>query len=175
MSRARLLEDLQGFVLVAVGSVLLGAPAGLLWSAIAPRLDVRVSARGIEAGEVESSEAFIGADGSYFLVMLGMGVLCGLLAFWLCRRAGAAAVLGLAVGGSMAALIAMSVGLLPGADAAVDAVTEGSSFRGDIELYLGRLKDNELLFRSTWAFVAWPAGACIGFLARASWRPDELD
>jgi hypothetical protein len=174
VSRTRLVEDLQAFVLVAVGSVLLGAPAGLLWSAIAPRLDVHVSARGIDAGEVESSEAFIGADGSYFLLMLAVGVLCGLLGFRLFRQAGPAAVLGLAVGGAMAALVAMAVGLLPGAESAIDAVTEGSGFRGDIELYLGRLKDNELVMRSTWAFLAWPAGACLGFLARAAWRPELL-
>ncbi|MCU1588736.1 MAG: hypothetical protein JWN31_2229 [Frankiales bacterium] len=176
MSRTRLVADLQAVFGVVAGSVLLGAPAGLLWSAISPRVHVIVSAQGLDAGDLESDKAFIGADGTYFLLMLVMGLLCGLLAWWLFRRSGPVTVLALVVGGCAAALIAAAVGLMPGAQAAVDAVSEGSTFRGHIDLYLGRLHpDESITLRSTWACLAWPAGACIAFLAAALRRPQDLD
>ncbi|MCW2542701.1 MAG: hypothetical protein JWM40_253, partial [Frankiales bacterium] len=50
----------------------------------------------------------------------------------------------------------------------VGAVTEGSPFRGHIDLYLGRLEaDHSLALRAAWAFVAWPAGACAAFFSAA--------
>jgi hypothetical protein len=176
VSRTRLVADLQAVFAVVAGSVLLAAPAGLLWSALAPRVHLVVTTQGIDAGDLESDKAFIGADGTYFLLMLGMGMLCGLLAWWAFRRSGPVTVLALVVGGTAAALIAVSVGLMPGAQAAVDAVSPGTPFRGHIDLYLGRLqKDRSLSMRSSWAFVAWPAGACIAFLAAALRRPQDLD
>ncbi|MCW2544683.1 MAG: hypothetical protein JWM40_2235, partial [Frankiales bacterium] len=118
MSRTRLVQDVQTVFCVVAGFVLLGAPAGLLWSAVAPRVDVTVSAKGLDAGDIESSKAFIGADGSYVVVMLLMGILCGFLAWRLFARSGPVTVLAIVVGGTLAALIAASVGLMPGADAA---------------------------------------------------------
>lgn len=182
-SRTRLIQDLQAASVVVLGSLLLGAPAGLLWSHLAPRVQVTVSAQGPEIADVETNKGFIGADGSYFLVMLAMGVLCGLLAWWLFRRSGPASVLALVVGGTAAALVAAMVGLIPGADAAVCAVSEGSSFRGTTELYLGRLTQSaggctdgyHLSLRAAWAFVGWPAAACLAFLTAATVRPHELD
>lgn len=176
MSRTRLVADLQAIFGVVAGSVLLAAPAGLLWSAVAPRLHVTVSAQGLDAGDLESDEALVGADGTFFLLMLAMGLLCGLLAWWAFRRSGPVTVLALVVGGCAAGLVAAAVGLMPGADAAVAAVSQGSHFRGRIDLYLGRLQpDDSLALRSAWAFVAWPAGACIAFLAAALRRPQDLD
>lgn len=176
MSRTRLLADLQAVFAVVAGSALLGAPAGLLWSVLAPRLDVVVSAQGLDAGDLESDKAFIGADGTYFLLMLAVGLLCGLLAWWVFRRSGPITVLALVVGGCAGASIAAAVGLMPGADAAIDAVSAGSTFRGHVELYLGRLQaDDSLALRSTWALLAWPAGACMAFLAAALRRPQDLD
>lgn len=176
MSRTRLVADAQAALALMAGSVLLGAPAGLLWSVVAPRVHIIVSAQGLDAGDLESDKAFIGADGTYFLLMLGMGLLCGLVAWWVFRRSGPVTVLALVVGGGVAALVAASVGLMPGADRAVAAVAEGSSFRGHIDLYLGRLHpDKSLSLRAGSAFLAWPAGACLAFLAAALRRPQELD
>jgi hypothetical protein len=183
VSRTRLVQDLQTAVIVVVGSVLLGAPAGLLWSHIAPRVVVRMTAQGPEIPDIETNKGFVGADGSYFLVMLAMGVLCGLVAWWLFRRSGPITVLSLVVGGIVAALIAAEVGLLPGSQAAVCAVSEGSSFRGTVELYLGRLTQLpgscqhgfDLSLRSPWALVGWPVGALVAFLAAATIRPGGMD
>ncbi|MCU1594374.1 MAG: hypothetical protein JWO12_1766, partial [Frankiales bacterium] len=79
-------EDLTAFFGVVVASVLLGAPAGLLWSAVAPRYVVHYTSTGASTDDLESTKAFVAADGSYLLVVLGFGLLCGALAWWLARR-----------------------------------------------------------------------------------------
>lgn len=170
-------QDLTAFVAIVVGSVLLGAPAGLLWSAVAPRLSVTVSAQGQDVPDLESTKAFVGADGSYLVVMLVLGLICGGLAWRFARRAGPFAVLGLLVGGVLAALIAASVGLRPGSQHAIEALRQGSPFRGSVDLFLGRQdrKTGDRSLRATWAAVGWPVGALVAFLVFAFQRPEELD
>lgn len=168
-------EDLTAFVGIVVGSVLLGAPAGLLWSRVAPRLTVQIKADGPHVADLESSKAFIGADGSYLIVMFVLGLLCGLLAWRFARRSGPLTVLGLALGGTLAALIAASVGLRPGAHHAIEALKQGSPFRGSVHLFLGVRSGDALSLRAKWAAVGWPVGACLAFLLSALRRPEELD
>jgi hypothetical protein len=176
VSRTRLVEDVRALAWVVAGAVLLGAPAGLVWSAVSPRVDVTVTALGPEVPNGDSNEAFFGADGSYFLVMLVAGLLTGVIGWWLFRRSGPITVLALVVGGVLGALVAAEVGLMPGYQDALRAVSEGSSFRGHTDLYLGRLQpDRTVGLRASWAFVAWPAGACISFLLAALRRPHDLD
>ena len=168
-------EDLVAFVGIVVASVLLGAPAGLLWSRVAPHLTVRLTAQGADAPNIESTKAFVGADGSYLVVMLVAGVLCGALAWWFARRSGPWTVLALVIGGVLAALIAASVGLRPGAHQAIEALKEGSPVRGNVQLFLGRRTGNDLSLRAPWAAVGWPVGALTAFLIGALRRPEELD
>lgn len=175
-SRDRLMADLNVFSTMVAVIVLLGAPAGLVWSRVAPRLTVTVTDQGGDAPDLLSSKAFIGADASYLLIMVAMGVACGLLAWRFVRRSGPFAVGGLVVGGLLAALVAAEVGLRPGSDEALEALSETSGFRGEVELYLGRKDaEDELSLRAPWAAVGWPVGACVTFLALAFRRPEELD
>lgn len=168
--------DLTRAVLVVVGCVLLGAPAGLLWSAVAPRLSVTVENDGIHAPDIESTKTFIGADGSYLLVMLVAGILCGTLAWLFARRSGPWTVVALGVGGALAALIGAKVGLMPGSKHAIAALSPHSPFRGRIDLFLGSYgKDHHLHLRAPWAAVAWPVGAATAFLVGASMKPEEVD
>ncbi len=157
-----------------VASVLLGAPAGLLWSLVAPRLTVGVSDKGVSVSNLESTKAFVGADGTYLVVMLAVGFLCGALAWRFARRSGPWTVLGLAAGGVLAALIAASVGLRPGAHHAIEALRQGSTFRGTVDLYLGKRTGNNLSLRAPWAAVAWPVGALGAFLIGALRRPEQV-
>jgi hypothetical protein len=173
--RARRREDAIAFVGIVVASVLLGAPAGLLWSRIAPHLTVTVTDQGAQAPNIESTKAFVGADGTYLLVMLGVGVLCGVLAWVFARRSGPWTVVALVVGGVLAALIAASVGLRPGSQHAIEALREGSPVRGQVELFLGKRSGNDLSLRAPWAAVAWPVGALLAFLVAALRHPEELD
>lgn len=170
-------DDVRVFVVTVATIVLLGAPAGLLWSAIAPHYTVRVTDQGLQADDIESTKAFIGADGTYALVVLGVGVLCGVVAWRLGRRGGPWTVAGLVVGGVLAALVAAEVGLRPGAPEALEALRPGSPFRGTVELYLGRRTgdSNDLALRAPWALVLWPVGSLIAFLIPAYRRPEQLD
>ena len=172
-SRTR--QDLRAFGVIVVGSVLLGAPAGLIWSRVAPHLTVTVNKDGVSADNLESTKAFIGADGSYLVVMLVMGLICGGMAWWLARRSGPFAVAALVVGGVLAALIAASVGLRPGAAHAIAALKEGTSFRGTTELFLGVRHGDGTKLRAPWAAVGWPVGALLVFVVGGLWKPEQLD
>jgi hypothetical protein len=167
-------------VVVVLGSVLLGAPAGLLWSKLAPRLTVTFGEQGPTAPDLESTKAFIGADASYLLVMLGLGLLCGGLAWVFARRSGPWTVAALAVGGALAALVAARVGLVSGSHGSLEALRQGTVGHAPVDLYLGgplpgQLKGDVPHLRAPWAAVAWPVGALVAFLAGAARRPDDLD
>jgi hypothetical protein len=169
-------RDLPRGLAVVVASVLLGAPAGLLWAAVSPRLHVVVTDQGLDTPDLEGTKAFIGADGSYLLVMLGVGALCGVLAWLFARKAGPWTVVGLALGGYLAALVAARVGLQPGAHKAIQALAPGSSFRGTVDFYLGaRNASGDLHLRAPIAAVGWPVGALVAFLVPAGYRAHELD
>lgn len=162
-------------LVVVAATVLVGAPAGLLWSAVAPRLRVTFGAGGPTAPDLESTKAFIGADGTYLLVMLVAGALCGAVAWVLSRRGGPWTVLALAVGGTLAALVAARVGVVPGAKGAVQALREGHAGHPPVDLYLGRLSGDTPHLRAPWAAVAWPVAAVLAFVTPALWRPESLD
>ena len=171
-------EDVPRALVVVAVTVLLGSPAGLLWAVVAPRLRVTVGAGGeLSTPDLEASKAFIGADGSYLLVMLGAGILCGVLAWLFARQAGPWTVLALAVGGYLAALVAARVGLQPGSHTALEALRPGSSYRGSFDLFLGARNPHGtgLHLRAPLAAVGWPVGALLAFLVGGLSRPQELD
>lgn len=160
---------------VLIGTVLLGAPVGLLWAAVSPRVTVVIGEDGnVDLPGVESSDAFMGADGSFVLVTLGAGLLCGVLAYALARRSGPWAVLALTAGGLLAALVAARVGLLPGRGEILAALKPGSAERGTFDLFLGaRGEGDSLHLRAPWAVVAWPVGALVAFLGCSLAQSDE--
>ena len=92
--------------------VLLGAPLGLVWGALAPRLRFVVAAGGQGLSLANSeSEALIAADG-YFLFMTAVaGVACGIAAYRVGRtRFGPGMIAGLGAGGVAASVVADQVG-----------------------------------------------------------------
>ena len=161
---------------VLIGTVLLGAPAGLLWSFVSPRVTVVIGDDGnVDLPGVESSDAFMGADGSFVLVAVLAGLLCGGLAYLLARRAGVWAVLALTVGGVLAALVAARVGVLPGRAEILSALRPGSSARGTFDLFLGaRGEGDSLHLRAPSAVLAWPVGALVAFLGLGLAQDDDL-
>jgi hypothetical protein len=168
-------QDVVPALSVVAGSVLLGAPVGLLWSAIAPRLRVTFGADGPMAPGLESTRAFIGADGSYLLLVLAAGVLCGTLGWLFARRSGPWTVLALSVGGLLAALVAARVGVVPGSHDTVVALRQGKAGHPPVDLYLGKLQGDKPHLRAGWAAVGWPVGALAAFLVGALRRPEDLD
>lgn len=166
--------DLRRFVAIVAGTVLLGAPAGLLWAALAPHYTVVFVDDQPTLPFIESTKAFIGADGTYLAVTAGAGLLCGVAAWFLARRHGPWTVAALAVGGTLAALVAAHVGLLPGRQDAIDAYNR---HKGSVELFLGARDSNGdgTHLRAPWTAVGWPVMALVGFLVPALTRPEELD
>lgn len=147
---------------VAVTTALLGAPVGLLWAALAPHAVVRV--QGGQATVVDPlGRAFITADLWFLTLALIGGVLTGLVVLLLRRHpAGPVAgpVLGLAVGGLLAAEIARRTGHLVGLDAARALVRSGRDGQAQVAVRL----------RSWQGLLAWPVAALatnlVGLLVR---------
>lgn len=165
-------RDVITFGVIVVGLVLVAAPVGLLWSAVAPHYSVTFVNGEASYPDIESTKAFIGADGSYAAVILAAGVLSGLAAWFFARRSGPWTVVALAVGGIFAALIVARVGLLPGREESFQAI---EAKKGTVELFLGTREGDGTHLRAGWAAVAWPVGALLAFAVPAFIRPEELD
>ncbi|HET6817089.1 MAG TPA: hypothetical protein VFH66_07690 [Mycobacteriales bacterium] len=104
-------------LLTATMVTLTGAVVGLIWSATAPKLSLRAVVAGSEA----TFKSQIGADGRFLFLGLIAGVICAGVVVALGER-GPGAVLGLAVGGVLAALVANRVGVVAQQDATLSAL-----------------------------------------------------
>jgi hypothetical protein len=158
-------EDLVSLGLTAGVTVLLGAPLGLLWSAVAPHAHVTVVAGQEPYISDAATEVFIAGDGWFVGLTLLAGVLCGVLAWLAARHSGPFVVVGLVAGGLIASYVASKVGVRIGQDALRDAVSSGrqGTYVGNIAL------------QAEAAFVVWPLGAVAAFSALVASRVDELD
>lgn len=147
-------DDLLAGVLAAVVSVLLAAPVGLLWAALAPRLEVSVDDAGMPSLVRPVADEFITAD-AYFLLAVGVaGLVGGVVAWRLAREHGPAVVMGLFLGGLAAGWVAMAVGELVDEGAVQRAVDAGRQVVVEAGL---RLRAQE-------ALVAWPVGSLLGYV-----------
>ena len=157
-------EDLATLGLTAGVTVLLGAPVGLLWSAVAPHAHVLVQAGDAYISDA-TTEVFIAGDGWFIGLTLLVGVVCGVLAWLAARRSGPFAVIGLALGGAVAAYVASRVGVRIGQDALREAVRSGreGTYVGNIAL------------QAKAALVVWPLSAVAAFATLVAARLDELD
>jgi hypothetical protein len=103
---------------VILGTALLGAASGWLWTMLAPRALAVVVGRGSANVVNPETNAFIAADAWFTLLTAGGGVISGLLGYALAvRRHGALAMTGILAGGLGATLIAMWIGQRSGAAA----------------------------------------------------------
>jgi hypothetical protein len=94
-----------------------GAVVGLIWSASAPKVSIRAVAAGSEA----TFKSQVGADGRFLLLGIVAGVICAAVVRAL-GQDGPGAVVGLAVGGLLATLVANRVGAVAQHDATLSAL-----------------------------------------------------
>lgn len=141
-------------VLTVVAMVLVGAPVGLLWAAVAPRVEVVVAADGGTMLASPDNDGFFAVDAAFLALALVAGVLCGAVAFWLGRAHGPGVVVGLAVGGLLAAEVARRTGELVDAGEAQAVLDAGQA--GVVEL--------SVRLRAEAARLAWPVGALAAHL-----------
>ncbi|MCU1692704.1 MAG: hypothetical protein JWM64_1795 [Frankiales bacterium] len=146
--------DAAAAALTGVVVVLLGAPVGLLWAAVAPRVEVVL--RGAEGPGLVDPEtsAFAGADIAFGALAVVVGLLCGLGAYALARRYGPGVVAGLLLGGLLAAYVAAKTGTQVGKDG-FQAAARDLDRTGTVEANV-RLRAYE-------ALVLWPAAALAAF------------
>lgn len=147
-------RDLFAGALAAAVTVLVGAPVGLLWAALAPRVDVVLEGGQVQLVETASS-GFIAGDGAFLLAVALAGALGGLATWWLGRAHGPAVVVGLALGGAAAAYVAMVVGLQVGLEEVQRAVDTG--LQGAFALPPTKLRARE-------ALVGWPVGSLLAYV-----------
>ncbi|MCW2777143.1 MAG: hypothetical protein JWN17_868 [Frankiales bacterium] len=162
-SGTSLRADAAAAGLTTLALVLLGAPVGLLWAAVAPRVPVVLSAAGPNLVDPETG-AFAGADVAFGGLVLLVGAVCGFVAFLLGRRYGPGVVVGLLAGGLVAAWVAKQTGEQVGLDDFRTTVRDLAA-RGTIEASV-RLRASE-------AIVLWPVGALAAFAGAVAVRGDS--
>jgi len=155
-------DVLAALVTLAV-PLLVAAPVGLTWGALAPRA-VAVLAAGRYLPADPSTDAHIAGDGYFLAAVLLAGAITGLMAWGFGRRHGAAVVSALAVGGLGAAFVVMRVGEAVGVQALRQAV-QGGATRVDVTLDLGAVV----------ALAGWPVAALLAFLVATLVRGDEAE
>lgn len=156
-------RDALAAVVVAALSLVPAAPLGLLWAAVAPHPDVLVAGPGRAGYADAATKAFVGADATLLLLGGGVGVVVGALAWRFGRRHGPLLVVGLTVGGLLAAYVASRVGAVVGRGSYRAALAAGRP---------GTVRSSvRLLARE--GVVGWPLGALAGFLVPALARRDE--
>jgi hypothetical protein len=121
---AELRADLRSSLVVTGVLLLAGLPAGLLWWAVAPRARFEVTEDGAVVLGRPSTELLIADDGVYTLVLAGLGLLAGVVAWRLRRRRGVAVLLALTLGTLLAALLAWQVGETLGAGPTADQLAD---------------------------------------------------
>jgi hypothetical protein len=105
------LADVWTAVLGTVAVVIVGVIAGLLWLWIAPRPRGVVSAGTGKSVQFDSAnKVFASADVTFLFIGVGAGLLCGLVASILARRRGVAVSVAMALGGTLASLLAAFIG-----------------------------------------------------------------
>ncbi|MEW1635003.1 hypothetical protein AB0469_13095 [Streptomyces sp. NPDC093801] len=132
-----------------------GALLALLWVWLAPRVQYVAHGQAVFLKNTEG-EGRIGADGTFFLLSLGLGALSGLAVFLWRRRGGVALVIGLTVGSCFAALLGWRMGLWlgPGTDVAVAAAKAGEGVPFDAPLQL----------LAYGVLLGWPMAATVSHL-----------
>jgi hypothetical protein len=131
---AEVRSDLRSSLRVALLVALGGLPAGLLWWLFAPRVQFVVTDAGPAPIGDYSEEFRVAGDAVLAFVLLGVGLVAGLATWFLSRRRGVGAVLALAVGGTLAAVLAWQLGEALGAGPTEAQATEGARLATALQL-----------------------------------------
>ncbi|MEU6440997.1 ABC transporter permease [Streptomyces sp. NPDC047046] len=139
-------------VLLALVLVVLGLAFGALWLWLAPRVPLVADGKAVYLKDSEGEQP-IGADGTFALIGLGLGILTGLAVFLWRRAGGAALVLGMAVGALLGSVLAWRLGvwLGPTQDVVAHAKEVGENVTFDAPLKLA----------AKGTLLAWPLAACV--------------
>jgi hypothetical protein len=93
---------------ITVFVTVVGGAAGLIWSALAPKLSIERLAAQSDA----TFRAQAGADAWFLIVALAAGVVCAVVVCGVFGQRGPGAAIGLGLGGALASLVADRIGFL---------------------------------------------------------------
>ena len=137
---------------MALYAALLGAPAGLVWGAAAPKLSIPALAANSDA----VFHAQIGADAWFLLVGGVAGALTAVVAMLVIGRESPGMAVGLAVGGAVGAIIADRVGYLHERDATRAALAAiGAHPSG------ATISEIDFRIRAVGVLTVWPLAALV--------------
>jgi len=146
--------EVRAGLLVGLGCAVAGVVVGVAWRFVVPLAVLEKEATGVV--QVGGAETEVAADGWFAVCAALAGVVAALAAVLLLRSGRLGALVGLAAGGLVGALVAWRVGLLlspPEIAASAKEVRVGDTFEGPLRLSaLGVL-------------LAWPTAAVITFFA----------
>ncbi len=157
--------DVRDGAAVTLGVAVAGVLLAVLWAWLAPRAQYVSNGEAVFLRNSES-EARIGADGTFFLLSVGFGVLSAVAVFLWRRKGGVPLAIGLGLGSVFAALVGWRLGLVmgPSADLAAAAAAAGKGVAFDAPLQL--LAHGVLL--------TWPMAAVLTHLGlTALWTPRD--
>ncbi|WP_433342837.1 ABC transporter permease [Streptomyces sp. CA-253872] len=139
-------------LLLALLLVVLGLAFGGLWLWLAPRVPLIADGNAVYLKDSEGEQP-IGADGTFALIGLGLGILTGAAVFLWRRAGGAALVLGMAAGALLGSVVAWRLGvwLGPTQDVVAHAKEVGKNVTFDAPLKLA----------AKGTLLAWPLAACV--------------
>lgn len=130
-------RQVQIWGVVTGALILLGLPAGLLWSRLAERPEYMIVGGDAYPADSES-EVLIGADGTLAAICVAIGLLAGAVAYWRAGRSNEVPlVLGLFTGGLLCSVLAWRLGHrfgLDGFEDAVRAAADGTRLTGPLDL-----------------------------------------
>lgn len=132
---------------------LLGGAAGLIWAALAPKVSLTDVANGSSA----AFHAQIGADAWFLLVGGIAGALCAVIAWLVLRDETPGLAVGLAAGGTLAAVVADRVGYLTQAHRTIEALHR----LGVVHPDGSTLSQIDFRIRAIGVLTVWPLAALI--------------
>jgi hypothetical protein len=107
-------RDWRPFLGLVGGLAVAGVPLGVLWWALAPRAEYRITSGGPVAIGNPSEELLVADDAIFVLIVAALGLAAGIATWLVRRRRGPAALLGVAFGTLAGAAVAWQVGELLG-------------------------------------------------------------
>lgn len=148
-------RELKSGALTALLVAVAGVALGLLWLWLAPRIPLVSDGKAVYLKDTEGEQA-VGADGTFVLLALAIGVLTGAVVFWRHRRGGVGIVLGMAAGAVLGSVLAWRLGvwLGPTGDLIAHARAVG----------VKKVFDGPLALQAKGALLAWPIGAVLTHL-----------